>query len=82
MLTSLQILAALVVLITAGAAGSDLISPFKAATKNIFRGCHAATALTKTAVAIHTPTQKRLRQKTRRISRWRMLKRMIWRMRG
>ena len=50
-----------------------------AATKNIFPAYHTATALTKTAAAIHTATQKRLRLKTRRVSRSIMLKRMIWR---
>ena len=49
------------------------------ATKNTFRAYRTATALTKTATAIYTPTQERLRLKMRRISRWRMLKTMIWR---
>ena len=33
------------------------------------------------AAAIHTPTEKRLMLKIRRVSRWRMLKKMIRRIR-
>ena len=47
-----------------------------------FVSCHAATALTKTAAEFHAPTQLRLRLNTRRVSKWRMLKRKIWKMRG
>ena len=46
-------------------------------TKTIVGAYHIATALTKTAAAIHTPTPKRLRLKTRRVSRRKMLKRFI-----
>ena len=55
---------------------------YVAATKNIFRAYHTETALTKTSAAIHAPPQKRLRLKTRRVSRWRMLKIIVWRKRG
>ena len=51
---------------------------YVAATKNIFRAYHTATALMKASAAIHTPALKRLRLKTRRLSRWRMLKIIIW----
>ena len=40
---------------------------YVAATKKMFHAYHTATAMKKTAAAIHIPTQKRLRRKTRRV---------------
>ena len=51
-----------------------------AATQNILSAYQTATVLTNTASAIHTQIQKWLRLKTMRVSRWSMLKRMIWKM--
>ena len=54
---------------------------YESATKNIFCAYHIASALRQTAAAIHSPTQTMLRL-TRRVSRWRALKRIICRIRG
>ena len=55
---------------------------YMAGTKNIFHAYHTATALTKTAAAAHTPIKKMLGLKSMRVSRWKMLKRMIWGIKG